>query len=60
MVNDIDRVKLLFSPPELPGNPVSSHLAAKQEELATEKILTLRSIIVHTSKGSSTRREILR
>jgi hypothetical protein len=43
--NGIDRRKLLIRPTELPGNPTGSHLVAKQEELAKERInLALRSI----------------
>jgi hypothetical protein len=33
---DIGRGKLLIRSPELSGNPTSSHLVAKQEELAKE------------------------
>jgi hypothetical protein len=43
--NDIDRKKLLIRPPELSGNPTSSHLVAKQEELEKEIIkFVLRNI----------------
>jgi hypothetical protein len=43
--NDIDKGKFLIHPPELSDNPTSSHLVAKQEELA-KKInnFTLQSI----------------
>jgi hypothetical protein len=34
--NDIAAEKLLFRPPELSGNPTSSHLVAKQEDLGEE------------------------
>jgi hypothetical protein len=52
--NDIDRERRLILPPELSGNPASSHLEAKQEELAMEIMnLPLQSIFVHTSKGFS-------
>jgi hypothetical protein len=36
MVNDIDRGKFLILQPELSGNPTSSHLVAKQEEVGEE------------------------
>jgi hypothetical protein len=36
--NNIDRVKRLIRPPELPGNTTSRHLVSKQEELATQVI----------------------
>jgi hypothetical protein len=43
--NDIEREKLLIHPPELSGNPTSSHLVAKQEILAKEMMdLGLRCI----------------
>jgi hypothetical protein len=32
--NDIDRTKLLIRPPQLSGNPTSSHLVAKKDELS--------------------------
>jgi hypothetical protein len=49
------RGKLKIHPPELSDNPTSSHLVAKQEELAKEMMnLTLQSIFVHTSKGPLT------
>jgi hypothetical protein len=34
--NDIDQVKLLIHPSELSGNPTSSHLIAKQEDIGEE------------------------
>jgi hypothetical protein len=50
----------LICPPELSGNPTSSHLAAKQEELAKEMMnLALQNIFVHTSKGFLTCGNIL-
>jgi hypothetical protein len=53
--NNMKRGKLKILPPELSDNPTSSHLVAKQEELAKEMMnLTLQSIFVHTSKGSLT------
>jgi hypothetical protein len=45
---------------ELSGNPTSNHLLAKQDELAKEMILALRSSFVHTYKSSLIRRTILR
>jgi hypothetical protein len=36
--NDIGRGKLLIRSPELSGNPTSSHLLAKQEELGKEMV----------------------
>jgi hypothetical protein len=60
--NDTDRGKLLTHPQELSGIPTSSHLVAKQEELAVE-IMTFPYEVVclfHTSKGSLTYRKILR
>jgi hypothetical protein len=43
--NDIDRKKVLIRPSELSGNPTSSHLVAKQEELEKEIInFVLRNI----------------
>jgi hypothetical protein len=51
---------VLIRPPELSGNPTSSHLVAKQEELAKEMNLALRSIFARSSKGSLTCRKILR
>jgi hypothetical protein len=35
-MNDIDRVKLLILLPEISGNPTSSHLVAKHEEMDKE------------------------
>jgi hypothetical protein len=52
--------KHLICPPELSRNPTSSHLAAKQKELTKKMNPSLRSIVVHTSKGSITCRLILR
>jgi hypothetical protein len=44
----------------LSGKPTSSHLVAKQEELAKKIMnLALRSIFIHTSNGCLTFREIL-
>jgi hypothetical protein len=41
--------------PELCGNPASSHLVAKQEELVKEVMnLALQSVSVHTLRGSLT------
>jgi hypothetical protein len=44
--NNIDSGTCLIRPPELPGNSISSHLAAKQEEYGEETIaeFCLRSI----------------
>jgi hypothetical protein len=51
----------MIPPPELSENSTSSHLVANEEKLAKDMMnLTLRSIFVYTSKGSSTRRKILR
>jgi hypothetical protein len=36
--DDIDREEFLTLPPELSGNPISSRLVAKQEELAKKMI----------------------
>jgi hypothetical protein len=48
----------LIHPPELSGNPTSSHLVAKQEELAKEIMnLALQSIFSDTLKGSLTCRK---
>jgi hypothetical protein len=59
--NDIDMEELLIRPPELSGNPTTSYLVAKQDELAKEMMnLALRSIFVHTPKGSFTCGKILR
>jgi hypothetical protein len=59
--NYINRGELLICQPELSGNPTSSHLVAKQEELTKEITnLALRSISFHTSKGSLTCHKILR
>jgi hypothetical protein len=45
--NDIDRGKHLILPPELSGNPTTSHLVTNQEELAKEIMnFVLRSISV--------------
>jgi hypothetical protein len=45
--NNIDRGKPPIRPPKLSGNPASSHLVAKQEELAKEIInFALQSISV--------------
>jgi hypothetical protein len=53
--------ELLIRPPELSGNPTTSYLVAKQDELAKEMMnLALRSICVHTPKGSFTCAKILR
>jgi hypothetical protein len=51
--------KLLILPPKLFGNPTSSHLATKQEDLAKEMNLALRGVFVHTSKGFLTCRKVL-
>jgi hypothetical protein len=51
--NDIDRGKLLRLP-EISGNPMSSHLVAKQKLAKEIMNLALQSIFVHTSKVSST------
>jgi hypothetical protein len=49
LCNDIDRGRLLIRPPELSDNHNSSHLVAKQEELAKEIMdLAVRSISVLT------------
>jgi hypothetical protein len=50
--NDIDWGKLLIRPPELTGNPTSSHFIAKEKELGEgNDEYGLRSIVfVHTSK----------
>jgi hypothetical protein len=43
--NDINREKLLILPPDLSDNPTSSHLVAKQGDLANEMMnFALRSI----------------
>jgi hypothetical protein len=53
--------KLLISPPELSGNLTSSHIVAKQDKLAKDKInVALRCIFVQTSRASITCRKILR
>jgi hypothetical protein len=59
--NDTDRREFLISPPEFSGKSTTSHLIAKQEELAKE-IMNLApwSIFVHSLKGSLTCRKILR
>jgi hypothetical protein len=42
---DIDRVKVVIRPPQLSGNPTSSHLVGKQEDLEKEIInFALRNI----------------
>jgi hypothetical protein len=52
--------ELLFCLPELSGKITSSHLVAKQEELAKEMMnLALQRIFVHTVKGSLTCPKIL-
>jgi hypothetical protein len=57
--NDIDRGKLQIRPPELSLNSTSSHLVAKQGELAKEIMnLVLWSIFVCTSKGFLTCRRL--
>jgi hypothetical protein len=49
----------LIHPPELSGNPTSSHLVAKQEELAKEIMnLALQSIFNDTLKGPLTCRKM--
>jgi hypothetical protein len=58
--NDIDRGELLFSLPELSGIPTSSHVIVKQELAKETEFFALRSIFVHTWKGSLTFRKILR
>jgi hypothetical protein len=58
--NDINKGKLLIHWPELSGNPTSSHLVAKHEELAKEMKLALPSIFVHTSESYLTCHKILR
>jgi hypothetical protein len=51
--------KLLILAPELSGNPISSHIAAKQEKLSSEIMnLALRSIFLRTSYGFLTCRKI--
>jgi hypothetical protein len=51
---------MLIRPSELSGNPTSSHLVAKQEELMMEMMnFALRSIF-RTSNGSLTCHKILR
>jgi hypothetical protein len=37
-------------PPELSGNPTSSHIVSNQEELGERNEFGLRNIFVHTSK----------
>jgi hypothetical protein len=59
--NDIDRGKLLIRPPQLSGNPTSSHPVPKQEELGEGNYdFGMRSIFVHTPKGFLTCLKILR
>jgi hypothetical protein len=49
--NDIFGGEILILPPQLSGNPNSSHIVAKLEGLAKEMMcLAFRSIFVHTSK----------
>jgi hypothetical protein len=56
----MNRGELLIHPPELSGNPTSSHLVVKQYELAKEIInLAMRSIFVHISKNYLTYCKIL-
>jgi hypothetical protein len=59
--NDIDGGKPLIRPKELSGNPISSHLIAKQEEIAM-KIMSvcLTKRLLHNSNASLIRRKILR
>jgi hypothetical protein len=45
--NDTDRAKLLIRPPEISGNPTSSHLTARVRAKETMN-LALRSIVVRT------------
>jgi hypothetical protein len=45
--NEVDRGKLLIHPPELFGNPISSHLIANRKRMMN---LALRSIFVHACK----------
>jgi hypothetical protein len=56
--SNIDRGRLLIRPPELSGNHKSSHLVAKQEELAKEMNFALEAS--RASKGSLTCQKILR
>jgi hypothetical protein len=50
--NDIDRRELLTHPPELSGNPTSSHLVAMHGELEKEFFLfCLTKYFFHVSKG---------
>jgi hypothetical protein len=49
--NYIDKGKLMISPTELTGIPVSSHIMANQEELGEgNDEFSLRNIFVRTSK----------
>jgi hypothetical protein len=59
--NNVDMGKLLTRPLELSGKPTSSHLVAKQREVAKGTInLSLRIIFVHISKTYITCRKSLR
>jgi hypothetical protein len=48
--NDNDRGKLLICPPELSGNPTSSHLVVIQQELGKGNEFSLRNKFFHTLK----------
>jgi hypothetical protein len=55
--NDTDRGKLLIHPSELSGNPISSHLVAKQEEIGEGndefclQTISFRKILWHLAKS---------